>query len=148
MLENVSGQDDVIAEISRQLAPHWLFVFTVPVAQFERDLERYFGRAESRQVNADYYHRNLMEVSDWRALLAKHDLSIVQVQEYQPAWFSYYYMMFRFLGNRALGRFFPNIRQSVWNKHSAKLADMVRRSIDGTVRQGGNICVVAEKSAR
>jgi SAM-dependent methyltransferase len=145
VLEHVKDLESAIAEISRLLEPSGLFLLTVPVAQFARDLERYFGRAESRQVNADYFHRNLLEVDEWRNLLARHGLALVSICEYQPAWFSFYYMMFRFFGNRVLGRVIPNIRSVVWRRHKERLVDMVRRSTDGTVRSGGNLFAIAQK---
>lgn len=148
VLEHVSGLEGAIAEISRLLAPGGQFLFTVPVAQFARDLERYFGRAESQQVNADYFHRNLLEVAQWRSLLEKNGLSIVSEREYQPAWFTYYYMMFRFFGNRVLGRVIPGIRAKVWRRYKDKLVDMVRRSTNGTVRPGGNLFVIARKAGQ
>lgn len=145
VLEHCMALDAVLADISRVLRPGGVFCFTVPVAQFGRDLTRYFGRSESELVNTSYFHRNLLEVSDWRERLARQGLSTVTVQEYQPSWFTFYYMMFRLLGNHGFGRAFPNIRETVWSRYEPGLVDMVRRSIGGGIGPGGNIFVVARK---
>jgi SAM-dependent methyltransferase len=146
VLEHVKHLEEALAEISRVLRSGGVFIFTVPVAQFARDLQRYFGRRESEQLNRDYFHRNLLEVDQWKQLLGKHGLSPLVAQPYQPAWFSCYYMMFRFLGNHGLGRAFPGIRQKTWKRYGPQLVEMVRRSTDGSVLEGGNLFVIARKT--
>lgn len=145
VLEHVIDLDAVLAELRRVLKVDGLLVFSVPVAQFARDLARYFGKRESVRVNTDYVHRNLLEVEAWRSLLTKHGFSLVTTQEYQPAWFSYYYMMLRFLGNQGLGRIIPNIRRAVWKRYSGRLVELVRVSTSISSVPGGNVFIVAKK---
>jgi SAM-dependent methyltransferase len=147
VLEHVRDLDAVIRELSRVLAPNGVLMFSVPVRQFARDLQLYFGKLESEQVNADFYHRNLLEVADWESLLKRNGLSIVSIRHFQPDWFSFYYWMLRFLGRRGLGRFVPSIRERVWRFRGKRLVEMVRRSISETAEGGGNIFVIARKLA-
>jgi len=145
VLEHVQDLDNEIAEISRVLGANGLFVFTVPVAQLTRDLTKYFGKREADQVNADYYHRNMLEVAEWESLLGKNRLTISLLRPYQPDWFTFYYWTFSLLGNRGFGRFFPKLRQVISRKYRKQLVDMIRASIGGAYESGGNILVVARK---
>jgi SAM-dependent methyltransferase len=145
VLEHVQELDDVIREIARVLSTTGIFVFTVPIAQLTRDLRKYFGRVEADRVNSDCYHRNLLELAQWRTLLRKHGLEITSLRTYQPDWFTFYYWMFRFFGNRGLGRFFPTIRQRILRRHGTRIVGMIRSSIGGTDECGGNALVVARK---
>lgn len=147
VLEHVSNLDKVIAEIARVTRPGGAFLFCVPLRQFARDLQYWFGATESRQVNDDYYHRNLLEPEDWTQLLARHGFGVEVLTQYQPSEFTYSYWMYRLYGNRALGRLFPGIRERVWRKHSRRLVDRVRESIGGGVRAGGNAFFVARRKA-
>lgn len=146
VLEHVRDLDAVMRELSRVLAPHGVLMFSVPVRQFARDLRVFFGRVESEQVNADFYHRNLLEVEEWKPLLAKNGFSVVSIRHFQPDWFSFYYWMFRFLGRRGLGRLIPSIRERVWRIGGKRLVEMVRCSISETTERGGNIFVIAKKT--
>jgi len=146
VLEHVRDLGAVMSELSRVLAPDGILMFSVPVRQFARDLRVFFGRVESEQVNADFYHRNLLETEEWEALLTKNGFSVVSIRHFQPDWFSFYYWMLRFLGRRGFGRFIPSIRERVWRIRGNRLVDMVRRSISETTKGGGNIFVIAKKS--
>jgi hypothetical protein len=121
-------------------------MFSVPVRQFARDLQTFFGRAESERVNADFYHRNLLEAEEWEALLKKNELVVESIGHFQPDWFSYHYWMLRFLGQRGVGRFIPSIRERVWRRRGSRLVEMVRESISDPGARGGNIFVVAKKN--
>jgi SAM-dependent methyltransferase len=145
VLEHVRDLNAVMGELSRVLAPNGVLMFSVPVRQFARDLQVFFGRVESEQVNADFYHRNLLEVEEWQSLLTKNGFSIVSIRHFQPDWFSFYYWMLRFLGRRGLGRFIPSIRERVWRIRGKRLVEMVRCSISETTKRGGNIFVIAKK---
>jgi SAM-dependent methyltransferase len=145
VLEHVRDLGAVMGELSRVLAPGGILMFSVPVRQFARDLRIFFGRAESERVNADFYHRNLLEAEEWEALLIKNGFFVVSIRHFQPDWFSFYYWMLRFLGRRGLGRFIPSIRERVWRVRGNRLVEMVRRSISGSGNQGGNIFVIARK---
>jgi SAM-dependent methyltransferase len=146
VLEHVRDLNAVMGELSRVLAPNGVLMFSVPVRQFARDLRVFFGRVESERVNADFYHRNLLEVEEWRALLTRNGFSLVSIRHFQPDWFSFYYWMLRFLGQRGLGRFVPSIRERVWRIRGERLVEMVRRSISETTKCGGNIFVIAKKT--
>ena len=146
VLEHVKNLDPFVREISRVLADEGTFLFTVPVAQFARDLEFYFGKAESRQVNADYFHRNLLESEHWQEVLVRHGLQVLSIRAYQPAWFTFYYMMLRFFGNRILGRIVPDIRRKVWQRYGRRMVEMVRKSIGSGTASGGNVFIVAKKT--
>ncbi len=146
VLEHVSNLPPILGEVNRILKAHGIFIFTVPVLQFARDLEKFFGRAESDKINADFVHRNLHEVTDWERMLANSGFTVRTIHQYQPDWFTYYYWMLRFLGRRGLGRVFPSIRQRLWVAMGKNLVSMVRRSINEGGQIGGNIFVIAEKS--
>jgi SAM-dependent methyltransferase len=146
VLEHVRDLNAVMGELSRVIAPNGVLMFSVPVRQFARDLQVFFGRVESEQVNADFYHRNLLEVEEWQSLLTKNGFSVVSIRHFQPDWFSFYYWMLRFLGRRGLGRFIPSIRERVWRVRGNQLVGMVRRSISETAKLGGNIFVIAKKT--
>lgn len=147
VLEHVTNLNDAVAEISRVLRPGGTFILSVPVARFARDLARYFGKAESERVNSDYFHRNLLETEDWQRLLRAHGLVPMTVQEYQPAWFSFYYMQLRYLGNQGLGRVFPGIRGWFWRRYRGRLVEKVRQSTASTQEPGGNVFIVARKES-
>lgn len=147
VLEHVSNLNDALAEISRVLRPGGTFILSVPVVRFARDLARYFGKGESDRVNSDYFHRNLMETEEWKRLLCANGLLPITVQEYQPAWFSFYYMQLRYLGNQGLGRVFPGIRDWFWGRYQGRLVEMVRQSTASTEERGGNVFIVARKEA-
>lgn len=147
VLEHVQELDPLISEVGRILSADGRFVFSVPVAQFARDLTMLFGKTESKNVNDDYFHRNLLEIDAWRSLLDKHGLAVVSIHQYQPVWFSFYYWMFRFLGRRGLGRVYPNIREHVWRRSKTRIVHMVRRSIGNSTAIGGNIFVIARKAS-
>jgi SAM-dependent methyltransferase len=148
VLEHVQGLEDVIGELSRILAVNGSLVFTVPIAQLTRDLQKYFGGAEAVKVNQDCFHRNLLEVGEWQDLLGRHGLAVTVLQMYQPDWFTFYYWAFRFLGNRGLGRFFPAIRRTFFRRFRGNLVGMIRSSIRENNVSGGNILVVARKLPR
>jgi SAM-dependent methyltransferase len=145
VLEHVQDLRNVIAEISRVLTTNGQLIFTVPVAQFTRDLAKYFGSAEADRVNVDCYHRNLLEIPEWEALLRANHLTVVSLRPYQPDWFTFYYWTFRFFGNRGFGRFFPNIRHAILKKYRTEFLDMISSSIGVGHETGGNILVVARK---
>jgi SAM-dependent methyltransferase len=145
VLEHLSDLMAMLLEINRVLFAGGTFVFTVPVKQFEHDLAKYFGRKESRRINRDFYHRNLLEVDEWKQLLKATGFSIVKLQQYQPDWFTFWFRMFRLLGNRGFAVLFPNIRDAVWKRYKEKILEMVKISIDQTV-VGSNIFVVARKA--
>ncbi len=147
VLEHVKNLDAVVSELGRIIAANGLLIFSVPVRQFARDLQTYFGSAESDRVNTDFYHRNLLEIEGWKELLGKHNFAMKTILQFQPDWFSFYYWMLRFTGRRGLGRAIPTIRDRIWRRRGPRLVRMVKDSIDGSVEAGGNIFVVACKLA-
>lgn len=146
VLEHVGSLDDVLSEIHRILAPGGQFIFTVPVRQFKEDLAKYFGWRESVRINREYHHWNLLDVEDWEKRLHAHGFSVDLMKPYQPDWFTFWYRMFRLVGDRGLGRFIPTIRTRIWNRFQVRLVEMVRRSVHET-QKGANIFVIARKSA-
>jgi SAM-dependent methyltransferase len=145
VLEHLADLKGVLLEINRVLVPGGTFVFTVPVKQFERDLAKYFGSKESRRINRNFYHRNLLEVDEWAHLLKESGFSITKLEQYQPDWFTFWFRMFRLFGDRGLAVLFPNIRDVVWRLYNQKFLEMVKISIDQTI-VGSNIFVVAQKA--
>lgn len=144
VLEHLSDLKGMLLEINRILGAEGTFMFTVPVRQLERDLAKYYGARESRRINMDFYHRNLLEVDEWKQLLKESGFSITNLRQYQPDWFTFWFRMFRLFGNRGLGVLFPDIRDMVWRRYESKILEMVRLSIDQTA-VGSNIFVVAQK---
>ena len=146
VLEHVGALDDVLSEIHRILAPGGRFIFTVPVRRFKEDLAKYFGWRESVRINREYHHWNLLDLEDWEKRLHAHGFSIDRVKSYQPDRFTFWYRMFRLVGDRGLGRFIPTIRARIWNRFQVRLVEMVRRSVYET-QKGANIFVIARKTA-
>ena len=144
VLEHLTDLRAMLSEINRILRKDGVFMFTVPVVQFTRDLAKYFGLRESQRINLRYCHRNLLAVEQWRGLLKDHGFSIVALNQFQPDWFTFWFWMFRLLGKRGLGRIAPGIGAKVWASYKIKLIDMVDKSINETDR-GANIFVIAEK---
>ncbi len=145
VLEHVVDLDAVLAEIARVLRPGGRFVFTVPVAEFARQLTYYFGARASARVNAEYCHRNLLEPEEWVARLARQGLVVESIHQYQPGWFTFWYRMFRLFGNRGLERFVPGTRSLIWKRYGSRIVGMVRRSITDTAA-GANVLVLARRT--
>lgn len=146
VLEHVGSLDEALSELHRILAPGGQFVFTVPVRQFKEDLAKYFGWRESVRINREYHHWNLLDAEDWTKRLHAHGFSVDLMQPYQPDWFTFWYRMFRLVGDRGLGRFIPTIRTRIWNRFQTRLIGMIRRSIH-EAQNGANIFVIARKVA-
>lgn len=144
VLEHVSDLKLNLKEISRVLRTGGTFIFSVPVKQFGEDIRKYFGKSESKKINAEYYHKNLLDFEEWRALLDEVGLCIKRYVHYQPASFTYIYLMLRLVGNKGLGRVFPKIRNKIWRKYKQTLVNLVKDSIKGA-ETGGNVFIIAEK---
>jgi ubiquinone/menaquinone biosynthesis C-methylase UbiE len=144
VLEHVVDLERMLQELYRVLAGNGVFMFTVPVKQYERDLAKYFGRTASLRVNQETYHRNLFEAEEWRCMLERHGFTIFRLMQFQPDWFTFWFRMFRLLGDKGLNMFIPGIREIAWRRYKLQLVNMVRDSIKETT-VGNNIFVVARK---
>lgn len=144
VLEHLTDLDSMLSEIRRILMRDGTFIFTVPVLQFRYDLEKYFGRKESERINIVYYHRNLLEVEQWRVKLENHGFSVVKLIQYQPDWFTFWYRMFRLFGERGLGYFLPGFGMKVYRRYESQIIRYIKKSINET-KQGANIFVIAKK---
>jgi SAM-dependent methyltransferase len=142
VLEHVTHLDAVLGEVARVLGPGGLFLFTVPLDQFARDLETFFGAREAARINAEYHHRNLLAPEEWADRLGRHGFRVIELTRYQPDWFTFWYRALRVFGDRGLGRVVPDVRRRVWRRCGPRLVRMVRRSIDATA-SGGSAFVIA-----
>jgi SAM-dependent methyltransferase len=141
VLEHVVDLNTALSEIHRVLMPHGIFMFTVPVKQFARDLARYFGEKESIRINKLFYHRNLLEEEDWISLLGQVGFSIDSIIHYQPGWFTFFYKIFSISG---IGRI-CNLTIHVFPWPLKRLiAGIVKKSINETLN-GGNIFFITRK---
>jgi SAM-dependent methyltransferase len=144
VLEHVSDLDGVLSEIFRIVKKDGIFIFTVPVIQFKYDLAKYFGNAESERINVEYHHKNLLSADDWKSLIEHHGFTIVVLKQFQPDWFTFWYRMFRLIGERGLGRIIPDIGVRIWTKYHLDIIDMIRMSVSET-KKGANIFVIVRK---
>lgn len=144
VLEHLMDLESMIADFSRILVGGGRLMFTVPVPQFTEQLTKYFGHRESLRINEESCHRNLLNPDAWRNLLVRHGFCVDFMRHYQPDRFTYWYRMFRLLGPRGLGFFFPGITDMVWGRWGRILVEMVRSSIMES-ESGGNILVICSK---
>lgn len=148
VLEHVTDLDNVMSELARVLRPGGTLMLTMPIKGFERHLAFYFGRAEAIRLNREYFHRNLLEPSEWKQLVERHGLSVEMLQEYQPRRFTFWYYMLRFLGKRGLGFIVPGINARVWRRYGERMVSAVKQSISVPQPDGANVCIVAKKPCR
>ncbi len=144
VLEHLIDLDEMLSEIHRILMAGGIFMFTVPIDSFRIHLAKYFGKKESERINHEYYHRNLLSIGDWTGLLNYHGFSLNLAKQYQPDWFTFWYRMFRFFGERGLGRLSPKIRETVWKRYNSTIIYMVKSSIT-VAENGANVFVIARK---
>jgi len=144
-LEHVVELDKALSEIYRILRYGGYLILTVPILNFKDHLSKYFGENESRRVNSEYFHRNLLSKEDWAWMLEKNKFSILKILEYQPELFTFYYRMLRLLGTeKGLGRIIPNMNRKIWNLAHKKFINTIKSSITNT-KDGANIFVIAIK---
>lgn len=145
VLEHVSDLEAILKEWARLLKPGGKVLFTVPTAQLRVDLAKYFGWKESDRINKEYWHRNLLSEEQWTSLLEQNGLVIKKLHSYQPDWFTFWYRMYRFFGNKGLGRLIPGIRRKIWSLFHRDIIRMVEQSISMKGR-GSNVLIWAEKN--
>jgi len=143
VLEHTDDPRTVLREIARILRPGGTLLLTVPVSGFARHLERFFGRRESLRVNREYHHRTLVEGGVWLDWLKETGFSPRVVRSYQGAMFTFWYRLFRLLGERGLGAT-AGLRDRIWNRVEPWLVRMVERSVQG-VADGANVFVSATR---
>lgn len=141
VLEHVSDLEKSLSEIYRILKPNGIFMFTVPVKQFAKDLKKYFGEKESIRINKIFHHRNLFDEDEWVTCVKKSGFSIVKLIHYQPSWFTFMYRMFSM---RGFGRLSLNMALRFWRYVRKFIIKCIVSSITNTVR-GGNIFVITKK---
>ncbi len=146
VLEHVSDLDQVLSEVKRVLMPGCVFIFTVPVKRYEKDLERYFGKWYSDLINRLSYHHNMFEPDVWKSMVERKGFVVEELIYYQPGWFTYCDYMLRFFSDKSLGILVPGIGKRILGRYRKQLLDMVRRSVLETKEDGGNIFILAKKS--
>ncbi len=97
-----------------------------------------------RTFSWDFYHRNLLEVAEWRDLLEGTGFTVVTIKHFQPDWFTFWFRMLRLAGTRGFGSYIPSVRDLIWSRCHSRLVHMVRRSVEET-ECGGNIFFIAQK---
>jgi SAM-dependent methyltransferase len=147
VFEHVVDLDPLLLELSRVVRPGGLLAFTVPVKAFDRHLTHYFGGRFSRNLNAEYHHRNLLEPAEWTVRLARAGFEPVETLAYQPPGFTFGYVMLRYAGSRrGLGRWLPGLNRTLWRLLGSRLTSMLRDSLAGRVTDGANLFVLARRS--
>jgi hypothetical protein len=106
-------------------------------------LTRYFGETQSRRINQEYHHYNLVEWDQWVKWLKAFDLEPFIVRQYQGPRFSFWYRMLRLVGVRGIGAI-SCVQEWVWSRSRPALLDMARESVEG-VEDGANLFVVARR---
>ena len=144
VLEHLNDLKAMVQELQRILRPRGVFMFTVPLKQYEHDIAKYYGKTSAKQVTLASYHRNLLTADEWDRLLSQSGFEIEMVTHYQPDWFTFWFRMLRLLGINGLPRLLPGVEERFLRRYKAHLGSLVRRSIRGT-KIGGNIFVIARK---
>lgn len=116
---------------------------TVPLVGFARHLARNFGWSESRRINREYHHNNLVEADQWLEWLKAFDLDPILVRQSQSSSFAFWYRMLRLVGERGVGASLL-VQERLWNRARPKMLKMIGESIEG-VEDGANLFVVPHR---
>lgn len=143
VMEHTLHPEVWLKEISRLIRPGGVFMMTVPLLGFARHLARYFGWKESRRVNKEYHHYNLLEADQWLEWLRAFEFDPTVVLQYQPPSFSFWYRMLRLVEERGSGAF-PGVQDRLWRWSRPKLLNMIGESVVG-IKDGANLFVVARR---
>jgi len=143
VIEHTLQPEVWLKEISRLLRPGGVFMMTVPLLGFARHLAHFFGWSESRRINREYHHHNLVEAEKWLEWLKTFNLDPVLVRQFQPPSFTFWYRMLRLVGERGAGAF-PGVQEGLWNRARPKMLRMIGESIEG-VEDGANLFVVSRR---
>lgn len=102
VLEHPKDLKAVLGDLFGILRRGGVLMFTVPVIEFERHLVKCFGQYASDKVYSESFHINLLEVPEWTKFLEDAGFQIMTQEEFQPDWFTFWFRMFRFFGDRGL----------------------------------------------
>jgi SAM-dependent methyltransferase len=140
VLEHVFDLDQTLREVARVLDAGGVFVFAVPTSHFTAHVARHFGDVRARQVDARFYHRNMLSPEEWPRRLDAACFEVEEIVQYQPDWMTFLYFAFT---TRLMRRAYPKM----WarsEKHRSEFARLVATSVSNT-EEGGNAFVIARR---
>ncbi|MCX7927852.1 MAG: class I SAM-dependent methyltransferase [Candidatus Omnitrophica bacterium] len=144
VLEHVKELDLILKEIKRVLVEKGLLIFTVTTSKFSEHLIKFFGKKECEKINREYYHKNLLSLSDWEKKLRMYGFSIEKVQHYQDEIFTFWYRISRIFGKHGLARLYPNISELIYKVFNRQITKMIYKAID-VPDEGANIFIISRK---
>jgi SAM-dependent methyltransferase len=139
VLEHTAEPVAVLRNLHSVLGRDGTLAFTVPVTEFGRQLERYFGRSESEAVNRHFDHKQLHDAGWWLRGLTDTGFAVETVREYQPDWFT---LIHRTLSTGVVGKVARRAMRGAIASRWA--AGMVQRSL-GVTKGGANVFVLARR---
>jgi SAM-dependent methyltransferase len=143
VLEHVKRLESVLFEISRVLAPGGTLIFSVPVTDLKKYFIRYFGRNFEAKMNQLYRHYNLLDIAQWKDLLERNGLRVLEVRYYQPDWATFLSIFFLLLNRKACKVFFKDTGKAI-NRLRPFLIKIIKDSI--SIRQSGStVLIMAQK---
>jgi SAM-dependent methyltransferase len=140
VLEHIGNLKLVLQQTAKILPSGGKFVFTVPLIEFTRHVTFYRGRKYANELNLRWSHRNLLEPTQWTALLEETGYRSVQIHQYQPIWVTGLYLLFssRICSNKRAGA------QLLSRSAGVILRRIVGRSLN-TKRHGANAIINCER---
>lgn len=144
VLEHTHDLPSCLREIARVLSATGKFYFSVPNANFTRQMTKLIGRNFAVHMNETMYHRNLLNRAQWSQMLEQTGLRIESGLAFQPEAFTQDYFSLSLLGNRGFGRI-PHLRELFWSLRKNTLMHDIAGSIRGDALHGANYFFVAQK---